>query len=303
MHVIITGATGFLGSALLKTLVQDKHTVTVIARDADKIDQEILDKITVIECSLQDFYSLKIDMPCDVDDAAFYHFAWEGTTGSARGDDKKQLHNIEYACEALRLAVRSGCTRFINAGSLMAYEAMKNMTMDGYRPGINSIYTVSKLAADFMLKAIAADAGIQYNNVIISNVYGPGEKSERFLNSTLRKMICDEPIEMTEGLQLYDFIYLDDAIRAIIAVGLYGEPFTSYYIGNKKQQPLREYVKEMKMVLKSNSELKFGAVPFNGVGLTYKEFDTGSIEKIGIIPQISFSEGILKTKEWIQRNE
>lgn len=303
MNVIMTGATGFIGSNLLRTLLHKGHKVTVIVRDSTKIDSEIKSKINIINCDLEDINSLIIAPLPQHNDTVFFHFSWEGTSGSSRGDTEKQLNNIKYACEALRLAVRSGCKKFINAGSIMEYEVMKNLTVDGFKPEINNIYAVSKLTADFILKTLAATLNIEYNNVIISNVYGPGEKSERFLCNTLKKMLDNKPIEMTEGLQLYDFIYIDDAVEAIVAVASNGLPFHSYYIGNKQQKPLRNYMQEMKRVLNSKSELRFGAIPFNRVGLNYTEFNTNSLETIGIVPKIDFSEGIMITRNWILKGE
>ena len=52
MNVIITGATGFLGKYLLKRFVEDKSNVVVITRNAKKIDEEIRQKITIIESNL-----------------------------------------------------------------------------------------------------------------------------------------------------------------------------------------------------------------------------------------------------------
>ena len=301
MNVVITGGTGFLGQALIAMLLREKYHVVAIVRNAKKFEENIKKDIEIIECPLEKIKDLCIDLSGQ--ESIFYHFAWEGASGEDRKNEKIQLNNIEYAFDALRLADRIGCSKFINAGSIMEYEVMKNIPLDGYKPSINNLYCISKLTANFMLKTLAANLGLQYINIIISNVYGPGEKSERFLNNTLRKMMNGEPIEMTEGLQLYDFIYLEDAIHAIMTVGLRGQGFFSYYIGNRKQRTLKEYVIEMKQILESKSELRFGVIPFNGVSLSYEEFDTGSLEKIGVVPSMSFKQGILKTKEWIQQTE
>lgn len=70
-----------------------------------------------------------------------------------------------------------------------------------------------------MAKIVSVNAEIEYINVIISNIYGAGEESERFFNTTLRKMMNHEKIPLTHGEQMYDFIYVSDAVRAIILAG------------------------------------------------------------------------------------
>lgn len=300
-NIFITGATGFIGKRLLEELVETGNNVTAIVRDKEKLSSEVKEKITIIECPAENFCLLdKNYLPKkELNNGVFFHFLWEGTSGSSRGDEKQQLQNIEYACEALKLAIRLGCSRFVNAGSIMEYEAMKNIPEERYRLGRHNLYAVSKLTADFYLKILAANLNIEYINVIISNVYGPGERSRRFLNTTLRKMMNNETVFMTEGLQQYDFIYVEDAVKAIKLVGLFGEEFTSYYIGNRRQYPLRKYVLEMKKILKSQSEIKFGETAMEGQGLSYKEFDTTALEKLGFKAVVSFEEGIVRTKNWI----
>ena len=108
----------------------------------------------------------------------------------------------------------------------------------------------------------------------------------------------NERIEMTHGNQLYDFIYMADAVEEIILCAEKGKSNHSYYIGNSKQRPLKEFVLEAKEVLKSTSQIDFGAVEFNGVELTYIEFDTGKVEReLGYVPKVSFKQGIKHLQE------
>ena len=59
----------------------------------------------------------------------------------------------------------------------------------------------------------------------------------------------------------------------------------------------------MKEILGSDSELRFGTITFKDIGLSYQEFNTNSLESIGANPQISFRQGIVQTKEWIQNSK
>lgn len=120
-----------------------------------------------------------------------------------------------------------------------------------------------------------------------------------FYDTTMRKMINGEHITLTHGNQLYDFIYVSDAVKAIILVGKKGKRNTSYYIGNEDKMPLKYFVIKMKEVLKSNSELAFGEIPLTGSMLSYKEFDTKRLTTLGFHPEITFEQGILLTKDWM----
>lgn len=229
----------------------------------------------------------------------FFHFAWAGTSGMERADVEMQMKNVQYTYNVVKFAAEIGCKKFVNAGSIMEYEVMKNIPVDGIKPGSGTIYSTAKLTADFMAKIISTQLEISYINVIISNIYGVGERSARFLNSTLLKMLQGETIALTHGRQMYDFIYVTDAVKAIILVSKKGNVNESYYIGNRKPRPLKDFIIEMKEVVGSNSKLEFGKIPHNGIGLNYNEFDTGKLETLQFVPKISFRDGIILTMKWM----
>ena len=300
-NYIVSGATGFIGRNLIDCLIDKEEKVTVIVREESEAVRLWGRRVHIIEQDLVDSGSLKISDFCySIEESIVVHFAWEGTSGDKRSREATQLNNVKISCEFMRRMRELGCKRFINAGSIMEYEAIKTIATDGEHPQRNSIYSIAKLSADFMMKTIAADIDMEYVNVIISNIYGPGEKSKRFLNNVVRGMIKNEDLILTEGLQLYDFIYTTDAMEMIYAVAEKGKPFESYYIGNSHQRPLREFVVEVKNVLNSSSDLLFGAAPFLGQALDYTEFDCGKVEtELGVIPSVSFEDGIRRTRDSI----
>lgn len=302
MRAVVTGATGFVGTWLVKELLKQNDEVTIIVRDKKKVQTEWLGKVEVVEASLEQLQNLT---SCDFAQKTadiFFHLAWAGMSREKRADIDLQLENIRATAEAVKLAKKLCCKRFVYAGSIMEYEAIQYVTSDDGMAGMGSIYSVAKVTGDYIAKTLAVQECMEYINVIISNIYGAGEKSERFLNTTLRKMLRNEEIAMTHGTQLYDFIYVTDAVKAILLVAKEGRANASYYIGNAEQRMLRDYVLEMKSVLHSNSELLFGAIPFAGTMLTYKEFDTKKLQEMGFMPEVSFEEGIIRTRDWILSN-
>lgn len=144
---------------------------------------------------------------------------------------------------------------------------------------------------------------MDFIEITISNVYGEGEVSNRLISSTLNKLLKNETTEFTAGNQLYDFMYIDDAVDAIYLVGMRGRTGIDYYIGNKNQRPLREFIEEIKNCIDENIILGFGKIPFNGVSLKYDEFYKYALyEEFDFQPRFSFREGIKKTIKWMRNN-
>lgn len=288
---IIIWGYGFIGRHLAELLRKD-NLVYVIKRH-EKNDTPI-NLHNIIEVDENDISKIG---QADI----MYFLAWNGTSGEMRGNIEIQLKNVELTCHAIQCAADLHCQKFVYAGSIMEYEAIAYINQNGSTPRYNYIYSVSKLTADYFSKILANELQIEYCNALISNIYGPGEVSQRFIISMCKKMINSAPIELTEGSQLYDFIYISDAISALKLIGFSGTGNYTYYIGNKEQHPLKEYILKMKSALNSNSELYFGAFPFTGTSLTYKEFDTASLERLGFKCQITFEDGIKKTAAWLKQ--
>lgn len=296
MKAVVTGATGFLGTWLVKELVSQGYEVIAVGRDISKMPAEWLtdNRIECVEYSVE----ILSEKGADV----FFHLAWSGTTGNDRADVSIQLDNVKLACEAVSVAKAMGCKRFVHAGSLMSYEVVNSFSNENFIPGKARVYSISKLTTEYMSKTIAIAEQIEYVNVIISNVYGVGERSVRFINATVKKMLSNETIPLTAGTQPYDFIYVTDAVKAFILVAEKGKNLGNYYIGNSKQIPLREFVERMYKVLDSKSQLQFGAVPMEAIQVDYDGLDTGRLEReLGFVPEVSFEEGIKRLGEWIKK--
>ena len=298
-RAVITGASGFLGRALVKELVRQGISVcSVVHRYPDALG-ELVGSL-VVECELSNYNSIT-EIISDFKADVFYHLAWSGSAGPYRGEENIQIQNVKGTCDAVRLAAKAGCKKFIFASSVMEYEvdiAIKSMRI----PGINSIYSTAKIAADYMARIISGTVGIDYISALISNVYGPGEISPRLINSSIRTLLRGKHLSLSAGLQLYDFIYITDAAKMFAAIGKDGKAGKIYYIGNREVKPLRSFMEELRDIVSPDTDLGFGDIPFSGISLTYEEFDKNQLyQDTGFIPKVSFSEGIQRTKQWLEK--
>ena len=297
---IVTGANGFVGTAICQELVSHGTEVIAVVRNEQENVSQIKDLagLRIVYCDMSEFKNLARIIP-DRDIEVMYHLAWAGCSGPARGDSDLQTNNVRYTCDTARVSKELGCKRFIFAASLMEYE-MEAIMQTQLTPSINSMYSSAKIAADYMARAIAGSLGVDYVRAVISNIYGAGEKSLRLVNTSIRKLLNGEHCAFSAGEQLYDFIYVTDAAKIFAALGDKGKPNKTYYIGSAPK-PLKEYLVELRDVVMPNAELGLGEFPFDGVSLSYTEFNCNAVyEDTGIKPMVSFAEGVRKTAEWIK---
>lgn len=297
---IVTGANGFVGSALVRELV--RRGVAVCAMDRVGCDANIPQEQGVVfqPFELAHIADIAKEIPAGEYDT-FYHFAWDGSAGPARGDTALQLQNAQWTVDALRTAKQLGCRRFLSAGSIMEQETIAAAYTPGNKPGMAYIYGGGKVIAHIMCMSVAAELGMELVWPKITNAYGAGERSPRMVNMTIRKVINGEPLQFTSGTQNYDFVYIDDVARAFYLIGENGKPFHEYLIGSSTARPLREFLLEMQASIAPDREFVFGNLPFTGIDLALTQFDCSETEKdTGFRAEISFAQGVRRTMDWIK---
>ncbi len=297
---LITGANGFIGGALARELI--KNGIEVIAVDLENHNMNLPKEVRFIPHDFSENISLSGKIS-DRDIDVFYHLAWMGSSGSAAGgtDFKIQLRNVQWTLDCLHAAKEINCKRFVCAGSIMEHETIAAAYRQGNKPGKGYIYGSAKLAAHTMCMSEAAAIGIDLVWAKITNTYGAGEFSPRFINTTIRKIINNEPLQFTSGTQNYDFVYIDDTVRAFRLIGENGKPFHHYLIGSSCAKPLKEFILEIKNTVAPDKEFVFGDVPYTGANLPIETFDCSLTEKdTGFKAEISFAKGIKKTMDWLR---
>ena len=183
-------------------------------------------------------------------------------------------------------------------------ETYEYLQSNDIEPSGGYIYGTGKLAAHLMGETVAKMNDVEFIPVIITNIYGVGEKSARMIYTSIKKLINKDHCSFTAGYQMYDFIYITDAINSIIEVSEKGKAFNRYYIGSGEPKPLKEFLLQMKDIVDPNAEIGLGDIPFKGIDISYNQFDLKKVERdTGYKNQVTFEQGIKMTAEYIRNGE
>lgn len=301
-YVIVTGANGFIGKTLVNALLEKGyHVVALDIRFDDALAND--KRVTCINVMNKEVAALAEEIP-HREYRCFFHLAWAGTSGPARADYAVQLNNVKLTCDYITLCGKIGCKRVVYASSINEMETYEYLQSDNIEPGGGYIYGTGKLAAHLMGETVAKLNDIEFIPVIITNIYGVGEKSARMIYTSINKLVHKEHCSFTTGYQTYDFIYITDAINSIIAVAEKGKAFNRYYIGSGEPKPLREFLLEMRDIVDPEAELGLGDIPFKGVDISYDQFDLKKVQRdTGYQNAVPFEKGIRMTVEYIRGEE
>ena len=289
--IIVTGATGAVGSAVVRRAVDKGMDLTCIVHQGSKrlgnLPQS--DKVHIVECNLQDYRSLSLERQYD----AFIHLSWEKTVGAFRDDAEVQTRNIQYTLDAVQLAHRCGCSVFVGVGSQAEYGVQSvDLTTDlPVKP--ESGYGIAKFAAGKLSAMLCKSLGMRQNWVRILSVYGPNDGENTLVSYVIRELKAGRSPELTKCEQVWDYLYADDAADAILAIVEKGKCGKAYPLGSGNGRRLSDFIEDIRCVINPSVPVKYGAKDYYPHQPMFLVADIGDlIADTGWTPIYSFIEGI-----------
>ncbi|MCR5544598.1 MAG: NAD(P)-dependent oxidoreductase [Eubacterium sp.] len=290
-NIIITGATSFIGIHLINELLKNEVCIYAVIRPQsnNRSRLPIDSRINVIELEMEEYDRLP-DLIEKADH--FYHLAWQGTRVPLRDDILIQRKNYECAVKAFEAATEMGCTLFLGTGSQAEYGKMVGAVNEETLCNPLTEYGKRKLETCRELMERADEKGIRFVWIRLFSIYGPYDFQGTMVMSSIEKMLRNSEISMTEGIQLWDYLYVGDAVKAMTLLSENNNGQGVYNIASGDYKPLRSFVEIMKEVLHSDSKILLGAVPYGTQGPVDLTPDISKIKQMGWTPLVTFEQGI-----------
>lgn len=292
-RAIITGATGVVGTALVKELISNGVEVLIFCREGSTRNMVIREHPLVKKIYVDLEHLLEVQNNTGKKYDVFYHLAWQGTVGIERNDVYIQNQNVQYALDAVKVAKRFGCNTFIGAGSQAEYGRVEGILRGDTPVFPETGYGIGKLCAGQMTKIYAHQLGIRHIWVRILSVYGPNDGMQSMVMSTITKLIKGKIPQFTKGEQMWDYLYSGDAAKAFYMIGEDGVDGKTYVLGSGKTKQLVEYIETIRDIVSPNSGLDLGAIPYDEKQVMFLCADVSELEEdTGWKTNTNFTDGI-----------
>lgn len=292
-RVIISGATSSIGIALCEECVTNGIGVVAIIRP-ESSKCSLIPKsnlIEIVESELSDYDSINSE---GIHADAFFHLAWASTDGAAARDNAyDQADNIQTTLKAVELAERCKCKVFVGAGSQAEYGRTDEVLTGDTACKPETAYGMTKLCAGMLSRLMCRQKGIDHVWTRILSAYGPNCSKRTVISYTVDTLLQGEKPVLSDGRQVWDFIYISDVARALLACARSGVSGKTYVIGYGKSKLLREYLEEARDILSPGQDMGFGERPYNADAVMHLECDISELTSdTGFVPDVDFKKGI-----------
>ena len=297
---VITGATGAIGRALINTCINEGYDVLAVVHRSSSRAEALaeIEHCEVMKLDLSEYCCATDELEkqgissegCEI----FLHLAWEAPFGEGRNDLRLQLNNIRYSLDAVHFAKALGCTTFAGTGSQAEYGRVEGMLSPDTPAFPETGYGIAKLCAGQMTRLACEQLGLKHIWTRVLSVYGPHDGANTLISTAVRCMMNDEETEFTPCEQMWDYIYSDDAARAILLAAQKGESGKVYVIGSGEVHPLKEYIEVIAEICRYSRPIGFGKRPYNDKQVMYLQADISDLRALGFSADNKFNEGIKK---------
>lgn len=279
--VLLTGITGYLGRNLAAFLIDKGYAVIGIIREKSNLTELelIKDKLCFYN---SDRGSIELAFQQNDIDLVIHTATSYGKSGEFLADVIES--NILFGTIILEIALKYGVPGFINTDTAL--------------PGAVNLYALTKNHFKDILKLYGNQINIA--NMKLEYFFGPGDGANKFITYIINKMISnDRNIELSEGTQTRDFIFIDDVLEAYMTVILNLDKMPSLSdipVGLGVGVTLKDLVLEIKAITQNTEiKLEFGKLPMRNDEVMVSIADITILKHLGWKPRFTLEEGLIKT--------
>lgn len=306
-RVLVTGATGFIGSHLVRRLIEDQYRVGILKREASSVwrIEDLIKKIDVYDVDLEDTHEVQvafIDFKPDV----VFHLATNYAVEHKISEIPIMVEtNVLGTVNLLEASKNSPVGLFVNTSSCFVYKQKKSKLRETDELSPLNLYATTKLQAEQACSFYAQNYGLQTVTFRLFPPYGPADNERRLIPFVIKKFLEHQSPDLTTGRQKWDFVNVNDIVDAylkVLLVPVFENKHEVINIGTGNAVSIREVVALIAKILGSNMKPNWGKIPHRRNEVWFTSADISKAKTLlKWQPEITLKDGIASTVNWYRQ--
>ena len=298
--ILITGATGFLGSHIVEELINQGNKVVGLKRNTSNLwrCESFKDQIQWINSDiLTDAESEIIKCSPDI----LIHAAWNGVKASDRDNWIEQEKNLSYLVSLLEIVKKTNITKIIALGSQAEYGNFEGSVDENYPCKPTSAYGTIKVCASILFKSFAELNKLDWYWLRIFSIFGPREETNWLIPATIINLFGKKVMNLTPCEQQYDYLFTKDFAFGILKVVKNSNNISGIYNMSSGQSiKLKDILTYLENKLSPKQKLlQIGALPYRPNQVMHMEGNSKSFfQSFDFHPEYSIYEGLDNTLKY-----
>jgi UDP-glucose 4-epimerase len=300
---LVTGATGFVGSCLVRKLAEigcDVHAIVRAKANLWRL-QGLDGRVHLHTGDLNNGEHLR-DLVADIQPTVVYHLAVHGAYPSQTNADEIIRTDVFGTWNLLKACSEVDYKVFVNTGSSSEYGSKQFAMRENDLLEPNSYYAVAKAAQTLVAQHMARADRRPINTFRLFSVYGPYEEPTRLVPTLIQRSVQGSALQMVSPDTARDFVYVDDVVEAYLQIGQLslhcGDVFN---IGTGIQSSMRDVVRAVARCTGAKVRVNWGSMPARTWDTETWLADTTKVRRdLKWMPKTSLLEGIERTTEWFR---
>jgi nucleoside-diphosphate-sugar epimerase len=304
-RVLVTGGTGFVGSNLVRRLIDDGHEVGLMVRKSHDPWRlaDVSRKVQWIVANLEDGIGLESGL-AGFKPQWIFHLAAHGAYSWQRDPVAILKTNVMGTANLLNACLEIGFEAFVNTGSSSEYGLKNHPPREDEALQPNSQYAVAKAAATMYCAQAARANNAPIATLRLYSVYGPWEEPQRFIPQLVARGLEGRLPPLASPDTARDYIYISDVCDAYLKVARgVPEPGSVYNVGTGVQTTLGQAVELVRRLLGITVEPLWKSMPDRGWDTASWVGDSSKLQaRLRWRPAIDLEHGLQLTADWLKSN-
>jgi nucleoside-diphosphate-sugar epimerase len=303
MKVLVTGASGFIGSAVALDLAARGHEVGVLLRERSNVWRlgNAIDGMRRLEADLTRSAEVAAAVR-DFAPEAVAHLAWSGVANHDR-NDWRQAQNVTQAAALLEAAVAAGAKHFVACGSQAEYGPRPERIVESAPLRPTTAYGGAKVATFQLLQPLCAVHGVRFAWARFFSTYGPRDEPHWMIPQLIGRLLRGERPALTEGIQRWDYLHVRDAAHAVTRLVETPAATGAFNVGSGSPVTVRRIAEMIRDHAAPGAPLGFGEVAYRPDQVMHLEADNARLrDATGWAPRIAIEDGLRDTVAWFREH-